>query len=94
MNLRKLNLGLVALVLGFGLVLTQSAFTNTDESEYGNFNGVWYNLADPPPPGKEYFCEPSTTVCTQIYSGGAPDQGGTLVRDEQLDGTFQLIDMR
>jgi hypothetical protein len=26
MNLRKLNLGLVALLLGFGLVMTQSAF--------------------------------------------------------------------
>lgn len=94
MNLRKLNLGLVALLLGFGLVITQSAFTNTDEVEYGYFDGVWYNLADSPPPGKEYFCKPSTEVCTQIYSGGAPDQGGTLVRDEQLDGTFQVIDMK
>lgn len=32
MNLRKLNLGLVALLLGFGLVLTQSAFTPKEQA--------------------------------------------------------------
>lgn len=40
MNLKKLNLGLVALLLGFGLVITQSAFKakTVDTHEWQKYN--------------------------------------------------------
>lgn len=63
MNFKKLNLGLVALVLGFGLVVTQSAFTTPKQttssfwrynldSETGALSGFNYTkITDPEAPG-------------------------------------------
>lgn len=50
MNLKKLNVGLVALLLGFGLVVTQSAFKSAKLQEYGKLetspgNHIWVDIA-------------------------------------------------
>ncbi len=45
MNLKKLNLGLVALVLGFGLVISMSAFKGTDQGDKPKSTTLyWYQV--------------------------------------------------
>lgn len=91
---KKINVFALAVILIAGVaIITQSAFTGPQATaEYGQYLGVWYNLADAPPAGKQYDCLSSQNVCTVIYEDGAPDQGGTFVSNGQLNGTFRLID--
>lgn len=74
MNLRKLNLGLVALVLGFGLVITQSAFSpksNPQNHQYGKTStGEWIELDE-----ERYECDFSDDICTGTFSYTNPLPG-------------------
>jgi len=72
MNLRKLNLGLVALVLGFGLVMTQSAFKSASNLK-GAPTDYYFNGSDYTQAGdwdlsqdNEFTCVSETTVPCKI----------------------------
>lgn len=97
MNLRKLNLGLVALLLGFGLVMTQSAFTpkqNVYAIEYGYLGGQWIDINSTPPTGKEYKCvETEEQICTYMFEGDPNDplNPETGIPTARI-GVFQLVD--
>jgi hypothetical protein len=72
MNFKKLNLGLVALILGFGLVITQSAFKSPNTDILWVFDGssiseaktatlYHRDLGEPScTPGEEMPCKIST----------------------------------
>lgn len=99
MNLRKLNLGLVALLLGFGLVVTQSAFTpkqNVNAIEYGYLDGQWVDVNSTPPTGQEYSCDDTLEqVCTYMFEGDPndplnPESGIPTARI----GEFKLVDAK
>ncbi len=92
MNNFKKFLPLFAFILGIGLIVTQSAFKNSADVKYVLYNGVWYDLSQDPPQGKQFNCEISDDPCTVIYRDGAPDQGGMYVGDGTQLGQFKLID--
>lgn len=86
MNLKKLNLGLVALVLGFGLVLTQSAFTpKTTTPNYAkDSNGNWHLItgltqvnSETEPGENQYRCIESASICKAYFSYPNPMPNAT-----------------
>lgn len=89
MNLKKLNLGLVALLLGFGLVITQSAFTSKSEQrnfQYGQLaDGSWVEIDN-----DLYECVESERICKGTFS--SPNPSPEAMPDVVDDyGTYQLI---
>jgi len=97
MNFQKIKLGLVALVLGFGLVVTQSAFTAKTNYNYYNTTGVESN--DPLDyvydnrPGANCSSLFPTQDCSATWSnstapmvGSHPD--GDKISDEDSSGKY------
>lgn len=83
MNLKKLNLGLVALLLGFGLVITQSAFTKKTTGLYYYMpptQQAWTAPGDPAPDqiagnyaligSEENLCSDVDVACTYDFVEG------------------------
>ena len=102
MNLKKLNVGLVALVLGFGLVVTQSAFKSSKADMYGKvISGAshsWEPLAglteytgsvSNPLPDNTYRCllEPTET-CTAEFA--IPPVGDEEEISASSNGNFEF----
>ena len=90
MNTQKLKLGLVALVVGFGLVITQSAFTpktNAQNHQYAQLqDGTWVE------PNDELFeCVVSQRICkgTFSYTNPAPNDMPDVSIDQE-NATYQL----
>lgn len=85
MNLKKLNLGLVALLLGFGLVMTQSAFTKKNTPNYGkDENGNWHlitgltQVGSTTEPGtNQYRCLDEVSVCKAYFNYSDPMQNAS-----------------
>ncbi|RZM21180.1 MAG: hypothetical protein EOO88_34055 [Pedobacter sp.] len=106
MNLRKLNVGLVALVLGFGLVVTQSAFTpaKSNATLYGkvlvtpsNPSG-WVDLTgmtednSSPYQDNSYRCEQSEEVCKAQFETPPTNHSSTPLPNSEIEGNFIIND--
>jgi hypothetical protein len=79
MNLKKLNLGLVALILGFGLVITQSAFTTKQKQTdklWGRTANGWIEFSATNPE-TNYECDPDPDICKALYEDGYMPVTGT-----------------
>lgn len=89
--MKKLNFGVVALIIGVTLAVTGSSFKSVVQSEWGFDQATqqYYDLNNLPS-GSTSACDLSSAVCTEIYDGD-PNSGGTYIRDEKVDGTFRLI---
>lgn len=89
--IKYLNKSIMAYAAGLALIIGGVAFTPVAESEWGydQSTGQYYDV-NHLPPNTSYQCSISSEVCTQIYDGD-PNMGGTLVRDEKVNGTFELI---
>lgn len=100
MNLRKLNLGLVALLLGFGLVLTQSAFTPTKKANmYGktyvsgdvhwvSLDGLEEFTGTGPLPSGKYRCNPNDLeICSAEFS--SPPAVNAIPTGTEIEGDFE-----
>lgn len=83
-NLKKL-LPLFALILGFGLVFTQSAFkptANPQNHQYAkNVNGEWIEIDD-----ETYVCNESDDICkgTFSYSNPLPNEVPDVSIDQDM----------
>lgn len=85
MNLKKLNLGLVALLLGFGLVMTQSAFKAKTTPNYGkDSSGNWHLITGmtqvdllTEPGENQYRCLDQNNVCKAYFNYSNPAQNAT-----------------
>lgn len=78
----KINLGLVALLLGVGVAYA-SGYSNMSEVTYGKLpNGTWV-LAQ-----EGYSCEPEGESCTATFDPQIedPNNGGTP--SNEVSGTF------
>ncbi|WP_146186549.1 hypothetical protein [Pedobacter sp. HMWF019] len=87
----------LALILGLGLVVSQSAFKPVFASTWGNdpIKG-WVNLASLPSTGNpdthyEPSCTGPTNVCTRNYSTGDPINGGSFTNGST--GNFSLVEV-
>ena len=89
--MKRINFGVIALVLGLTLAITGSAFKPIVQSEWGFDQATqqYYDINNLPS-GSTFNCNLSTQVCTEIYDGD-PNSGGTYIRDEKVDGTFVLV---
>ncbi|RYD94591.1 MAG: hypothetical protein EOP54_17255 [Sphingobacteriales bacterium] len=98
MNLRKLNYGLVALVLGFGLVVTQSAFkpsNNLKTTKYGydihNPSNPWVDLTGKSIENGDYRCnEPLVETCVAEFAT-PPDEETPRNTNMVSEGEFELL---
>lgn len=82
-------LPLFALVLGLGLVLTQSAFKSKTDVRYGYDSTYGWIDVDNLPPGATVDClMPQLNVtCTQKYNGH-PEDPETVVTGDRETGIF------
>ncbi|SDF80868.1 hypothetical protein SAMN05216464_1342 [Mucilaginibacter pineti] len=92
--MKALKMGIIALVLGGGIAITQSSFRSAEtDTLWGNNSGTFVNLtgiaednSDNPADGT-YSCAESARVCTGT-SATTPTQISDL--SNQSPGTFSL----
>ncbi|QXU41449.1 hypothetical protein [Pedobacter sp. D749] len=82
--LKKINLGLVALVLGFGLTIVTSAFKNTNKSENGRAQYTFsYTYTGSNPYSVANVTNPSHWEYTPSSEGCSGDERACTIRIDQ-----------
>lgn len=96
---RKMSIPVIALLLGIGIVTTQSAFKPQVNDPNWGFDGVDYHYigdrtmdnSEDPEPGT-YSCLGEENICAGYYSGSGEPTSTTQLVDQE-EGFFQLNDI-